>query len=158
MQADLHLCFSHMAKTGFLMMWLILALHVTQCIHMSMNARNMKFISWFKWKTPVYTNYAGTVYISFAGLSLGGYLGEIVSLNCFTSPCFVLREKFKCIELIRKCILMAKTSPWIQQNFSLSKNSRLSSEFSSQSHLKSRLSSEFSSQSHLKYKHGRQFS
>ena len=34
------------------------------------------------------------------GNKLGGNMGEIVSLHAQTSPCFQLREKFKCIEHI----------------------------------------------------------
>ena len=37
-----------------------------------------------------------------SGNMLGGDLGEIVSLQPQTSPCFQLREKFKCIEHIGK--------------------------------------------------------
>ena len=45
-----------------------------------------------------------------AGLSLGGDLGEKVSLNWLTSPCFELREKFNCIEHTGKSKIMARTS------------------------------------------------
>ena len=50
------------------------------------------------------------------GLSLGGNLGEKVSLSWLTSPYFVLREKFKCIEHIGKSKIQIKTSPWNPEN------------------------------------------
>ena len=45
------------------------------------------------------------------GLSLGGDLGVKVSLNWFTSPCFELRQKLKCIEYIGKYKICPKTAP-----------------------------------------------
>ena len=47
----------------------------------------------------------------FPGLSLGGDLGEKVSLSWLTSPYFELRVKFKCIEHIGKFKIWTKTSP-----------------------------------------------
>ena len=44
--------------------------------------------------------------LSNPGLSLGGDLGELVSLNWLTLPCFVLREKFKYIEYIGRSLNM----------------------------------------------------
>ena len=45
-----------------------------------------------------------------SGLSLEGDLGEKVSLNWFTSPCFELRERLKCINCIGKIKIRIKTS------------------------------------------------
>ena len=45
-----------------------------------------------------------------AGLSLVGDLGEIVSLSWLISPYFELKEKWKCIEHIRKSKIWTKTS------------------------------------------------
>ena len=47
-----------------------------------------------------------------AGLSLEGNLGEIVSLSWLISPYFQLKEKWKCIEHIRKSKIWTKTSPY----------------------------------------------
>ena len=47
-----------------------------------------------------------------AGVILEGNLGEKVSLSWLTSPYLELREKWKCIEYIRKSKIWTKTSPW----------------------------------------------
>ena len=60
------------------------------------------------------------------GLSLGGHLGEKVSLNWLTSPCFELKEKLKCIECVGKSKIRAKTTSGILLNFAMSESSRLS--------------------------------
>ena len=50
-----------------------------------------------------------------SGNSLGGNLGEMVSLQARISLCFQLRETFKCIEHIGKGKTYFKTSPWNQK-------------------------------------------
>ena len=59
-------------------------------------------------------------------ISLGGDWGEKVSLICFTSPCFELRDKFKYIEHIGESWIWTKTSPCLSLNVSPSESSRLS--------------------------------
>ena len=44
------------------------------------------------------------------GNKLEGEVGDIVSLQAQKSPCFQLREKFKCIEYIDKSEIQLKTS------------------------------------------------
>ena len=46
----------------------------------------------------------------FSGNKLEGDVGDIVFLEAQTSPCFQLREKFKCIEHINKSKTQLKTS------------------------------------------------
>ena len=45
------------------------------------------------------------------GNKLEGDVGDIVSLQAQNSPCFQLKEKFKCIEHIDKSETQLKTSP-----------------------------------------------
>ena len=67
---------------------------------------------WLRAKSTGLDQRAIKAYFTYTGVILEGDLGEKVSLSWLTSPYLEPREKWKCIECIRKSKILTKTSPW----------------------------------------------